>query len=193
MAFVVTGSLLVAITAMIWGIHNVTGFFTSPPTSRLPYYLYEQPLNQSIIALFNRDIKFAGVSQHMIDLLYYYAAAIILGATIIVSKKLSNRGLLVSFFPFILCMLMIYPSSLDHYMVSILPICLYLLSLKENNLFFWILLAVGFSFLYNEVFFSYVVFFIILSWLAWSYREGNPAGRRPKFSIEFRETASLVS
>ena len=193
MAFVVTGSLLVAMTAMIWGIHNVTGFFTSPPTSRLPYYLYEQPLNQSIIALFNRDIKFAGVSQHMIDLLYYYAAAIILGATIIVSKKLSNRGLLVSFFPFILCMLMIYPSSLDHYMVSILPICLYLLSLKENNLFFWILLAVGFSFLYNEVFFSYVVFFIILSWLAWSYREGNPAGRRPKFSIEFRETASLVS
>jgi len=193
MAFVVTGCLLVAITGMIWGIHNVTGFFTSPPTSRLPHSLYEQPLNQSIIALFNRNIKFSGVTQYMIDLLYYCTVAIIIVVTIIVSKKLSKRGSLVSFFPFMLCMLMIYPSSLNHYMVCILPICLYLLSLKGENLFFWISLAAGFSFLNTEAFLSYAVFFVILCWLAWSYPEGRTSDSKPKFSMKFRETSSLFS
>jgi hypothetical protein len=129
----------------------------------------------------------------MIDLLYYCTVAIIIVVTIIVSKKLSKRGSLVSFFPFMLCMLMIYPSSLNHYMVCILPICLYLLSLKGENLFFWISLAAGFSFLNTEAFLSYAVFFVILCWLAWSYPEGRTSDSKPKFSMKFRETSSLFS
>lgn len=155
-------ALLFCITGLIWGFHNIFGFLSSPPTKRLPQYLYEQGNNQSLIALFNRDLKVFGLTQHIINMLYYLSICILVAATYFSSKKLKKVNEQLSFFPFLLCMLMIYPSSLSHYMVDLIPVLIYLLLVKQQNKYFWVMLLLSLSFTRIEAFFTYLIIWIVL-------------------------------
>jgi len=163
--FGATGIVLLLITGTIWGFHNITGFFLSPPTNRLPQYLYEQDINQSLISFFNRNLKIYGLSQNIVNISYYLVAGILVWVTYSASKKLYKANVYLSFFPYLLCMLMIYPSSLSHYMVLLSPLLIYFLTLKIDTKYFWILLLPALSFARTGVFFTYFILWSILIYI----------------------------
>jgi len=160
--FLATVILLFSITAFFWGFQNIFGFLQSPPTQRLPLDLYEQDVNQSILAVFNRNLREYGLSRNMINLIYYFAVAVLTGLSYLVSKRFNKINIYFSFCTFILCMLMIYPSSLDHYMVYLSPLLIYFLFLKEGKKYFWLIILPAISFLRTEAFFSYLILWIAL-------------------------------
>ena len=162
--FVSTLIVLSSITAFFWGFQNIIGFFQSPPTQRLPQYLYVQDINQSILAILNRNLKGYGLTHNMINSIYYLIAIITTGLTYIASKRLNKINIYFSLFPFIVCMLMIYPSSLSHYMVYLFPVLLYFLLLLTDRVkkYFWLFILPTVSFLNTEVFFTYLVLWFVL-------------------------------
>lgn len=164
--FCLTGILLVFITGFLWGFHNITGFLQSPPTQRLPNILFEQDVNQSLIAVLNRNSHILGLSQNIVNTIFYLSTIILLGITGVVSKVLYKINLHLSFFPFILFMLMIYPSSLIHYMVYLTPILIYFLFLRIDSYYLALILLLSLSFLGTETFFTYLSIWIFLLYIS---------------------------
>src|SRR6185312_3442770 len=160
--FVATLIVLFSITGFFWGFQNIIGFFQSPPTERLPQDLYVQNINQSLIAVLNRNMARYNLPQTFINSIFYLCAIIMVFLTYIASKKLNKLNLYLSFFVFLPCMLMIYPSSLWHYMVYLTPLLVYFLLRKQNKKYFWIILLPAVSFLGTEVFFTYLILWIAL-------------------------------
>lgn len=164
--FLATIIFLFSITGFLWGFDNIVDFFHSPPTQRLPLDLYEQGVNQSLLAVLNRNLMKYGITWKMINLVYYFSSAVLLVLTYLASKRLNKINIYVSFCTFILCMLIIYPSSLDHYMVYLSPLFIYFLFLKKSKKYFWLMILPAVSFLRTEVFFSYVLLWIALLYIA---------------------------
>ena len=166
--FCVTGIILLGITAFLWGGQNIIAFFQSPPTQRLPHYLYEQGVNQSLLATFTRNFTILGLSQNIIRVIYYLSASILLILSCVVSKKLNKINIHLSFLPFILCMLMIYPSSLMHYMVYLTPLLIYFLLLKHEKKYFLAVILISMCFLGTEAFFTYLTLWLFLYYVSLS-------------------------
>lgn len=172
--FAATLIVLFSITAFFWGFQNIVGFFQSPPTQRLPQGLYVQNINQSILAVLNRNLERYWLSQSMINSIYYFTAIIMTVLSYIASKRLNKLNIYFSFFVFILCMLMIYPSSLWHYMVYLTPLLVYFLLIKQDKKYFWVIILPSISFLNTEVFFTYLILWMVLLYIGFfCYRDGN--------------------
>jgi hypothetical protein len=154
--FAATGAVLLFTTYLIWGYHNIIDFFLSPPTKRLPQYLYELNNNFSLVAVLNRDLKEYTSAYHLITLIFIAGAVVLLGFTYVMSRKLMKVDTRLAFFPYILYMLMIYPSSLECYMVLLVPALLYFLFLTGDVKYFWILLLPSLSFVRMGGFFTYL-------------------------------------
>jgi hypothetical protein len=167
--FVATLMVLFSITAFLWGFQNITGFFQSPPTHRLPQDLYVQGINQSFIAVLNRNLALYNLPQTFINSIFYFCAIIMVLLTYIASKKLNKLNLYLSFFVFVPCMLIIYPSSLWHYMVYLTPLLVYFLLRKQPKKYFWIILLAAVNFLGSEVFFTYLILWAALLCLAFFF------------------------
>jgi hypothetical protein len=155
--FVATGIALVLLTGFIWGFDNILGFFESPPTQRIPQFLYEENVNQSLISILNQNLKSYGFSQHLVNFSYYLGSIFIIGLTFFISLRFSKRSIYLSFFPFIISMLIIYPSSLSHYMVYLLPLFIYFLLLVKGEKYLWLMLLPALSFAKTEIFFTYLI------------------------------------
>jgi len=164
--FFITGAFLIFITAIIWGFQNFIDFLNSPPTKRLPQFLYEQNINQSLIAVLNRNLQILGISQNIINILFFLAAAILVLLTCVSSKYLCKINPILSFFPFLLCMVMIYPSSLHHYMIYLIPVIIYFLCRKETQKYSFVIILLAMSFLRTEVFFSYLILWSFLFYVS---------------------------
>lgn len=160
--FAATGIVLLLAAYLLWGYHNIIDFFVSPPTKRLPQWLYELTNNFSLIAVLNRDLKDYGLSYHLIKLIFIAAAVVMLGVTYVISKKLIKVDTRLAFFPYILYMLMIYPSSLECYMVFLMPALVYFLFLRGSVKYFWWMLLPSLSFVRIEGFFTYFTFWLAL-------------------------------
>jgi hypothetical protein len=162
---------LFSITAFFWGFQNIVGFFQSPPTQRLPQELYVQNINQSVVAVLNRNLERYGLPQSMINAIYYFTAIIMTVLSYIASKRLNKLNIYFSLFVFILCMLMIYPSSLWHYMVYLTPLFVYFLLQKQNKKYFWIIILPSISFLNSQVFFTYLILWMVLLYIGFFHIE----------------------
>jgi hypothetical protein len=171
--FLGTVSVLLVITGLLWGFHNITEYFTSPPTQRLPQYLYGQDHNQSLIAIINRNLGTLDIGQSIINICYYLGAGLLLILTLFASSRLSKINVHISLLPFILLMLLIYPSSLIYYMVYLVPVLLYFLFLKNGEKYFWIILLPALEFTRIEVFFTYLIMWICLLVLSFFIRNND--------------------
>jgi len=167
--FVATLIVLFSITAFLWGFQNIIGFFQSPPTQRLPQDLYVQEINQSFIGVLNRNLGRYNLPQTFINSIFYFCAIMMVVLTYIASKKLNKLNIYLSFFVFVPCMLMIYPSSLWHYMVYLTPLLVYFLLRKQDKKYFWIILLPAVSFLGTEVFFTYLILWVALLCVAFFF------------------------
>lgn len=166
--FIATVMVLFSLTAFFWGFQNSIGFFYSPPTQRLPQYLYEDTINQSVLAVFNRNLKGHGLTQDMINLIYYFTAIVLIGLSYLASTRLNKINIYFSFYTFILCMLMIYPSSLAHYMIYLSPLLINFLFLKQDKKYFWIIILPALSFLRQELFLTYLILWLTLLYIGFS-------------------------
>jgi len=183
--FVATLIVLFSITAFLWGFQNIIGFFQSPPTERLPQDLYVQNINQSLIGVLNRNMARYNLPQTLINSIFYFCAIIMVLLSYIASKKLNKLNLYLSFFIFVPCMLMIYPSSLWHYMVYLTPLLVYFLLRKQDKKYFWIILLPAVSFLGTEVFFTYLILWIALLCLGFLFSSNE------KIHQEFNGVAEI--
>jgi hypothetical protein len=176
--FAATGVLLTLVTGFIWGFQNIFQYFVSPPTKRIPSYLYEENINQSLISEFNRNLKPLGVPHHLISLLFYFCVGILIVTTCIMSRKLSKIKINLSFLPFIPCILMIYPGTLDHYMVYLLPVFIYFLFSDLSNKYLYATLIIAIGLLRIESFFAYLILWAIFLWM--SFFQVSPDGQKSK-------------
>lgn len=163
--FCITCAILLFLTGIIWGFNNIIDYFKSPPTERLPHYLYLQDVNQSLLAILDRNLSDHGISFPIIKVFYFLIAVGLVVVSYVISKKLNKINPLLSLFPFIICMLIIYPSSLSHYMVYLIPVLIYFL-LLNNDRYFWIIILPFFTFLKTEPFFSYLIMWGFLLFIA---------------------------
>ncbi len=159
--FLISSGILLIITGFIWGFDNLTSYILSPPTQRLPHSIYVQEVNQSLIGLLNRNLEIYGLSNFVISFIYFSLSSIMAGLTIITSKNLQKVNSQFSFLSFIPLMLLIYPSSLIHYMVYLIPVFLYFIFLNKGEKYLWLLLVPVFIFLSSETFFSYLIIWIM--------------------------------
>jgi hypothetical protein len=183
--FVVTLVVLFSITGFLWGFQNIIGFFQSPPTQRLPQDLYVQEINQSFIGVLNRNLARYNLSQTLINSIFYFCAIIMVLLSYLASKRLNKLNVYLSFFVFVPCMLMIYPSSLWHYMVYLTPLLVYFLLRKQNKKYFWIIILPAVSFLGTEVFFTYLILWIALLCIAFLFASNE------KIHEEFKGVAEI--
>lgn len=159
--FSVSIVILLLITSFIWGFDNLANYILSPPTQRLPHSIYTQEVNQSLIGLLNRNLEIYGLSDSAISFIYFSLSGIMVLITIIASKNLLKVNPQFSFLAFIPLMLLIYPSSLIHYMVYLIPVFLYFIFLKKGEKYLWIFIVPAFLFLSSETFFSYLIIWIM--------------------------------
>lgn len=167
--FVATGAGLLLITGLIWGFQNIFGFIQSPPTLRLPQQLYIQHINQSLIGVLNRNLEIYGIAPKITNVFYYGSAIILLVGTCISSIRLNKVNSYLAFFPFILFMLIVYPSSLTHYMVYFIPIIIYFLFLDFYPKYVLTILLISLSFAVTDVFFTYIILWSSLLCLSISF------------------------
>ncbi|HWR94041.1 MAG TPA: glycosyltransferase 87 family protein [Flavobacterium sp.] len=175
--FLISSSILLLITSFIWGFDNLTSYILSPPTQRLPHSIYTQELNQSLIGLLNRNLEIYGLSGSVISLLYLSLSGIMTALTIIASKNLQKVNLQFSFLPFIPLMLLIYPSSLMHYMVYLVPVFLYFMFLKKSEKYLWVVIVPAFIFLSSETFFSYLILWMMFLYAGLYVASNNKSHR----------------
>ncbi len=160
--FSITSVILLFLTTYFWGIDNIISFFVSPPNERLPYNLYTQGINQSLIAIFNRNLTAYGIGFRTITILYFFFAGIMTIITIFASRKIAKYDNKLAFLPFIPLALIIYPSSLSHYAVYLLLIIMYFMFIPNGEKYFWIILIPAISFINNEAFYAYLTIWLIL-------------------------------
>jgi hypothetical protein len=131
----------------------------------------------------NRNLQRYNLPQTFINSIFYFCAIIMAVLSYLASKRLNKLNFYLSFFVFLLCMLMIYPSSLWHYMVYLTPVFVYFLVRKQNKKYFWIIILPAISFLGTEVFFTYLILWIVLLYFGFSFSGEN------KISVKFNEVA----
>jgi hypothetical protein len=181
--FIVTVFILFLITGLIWGFDNIMDFLISPPTNRLPAFLYEQDNNQSLIGILIRNLKSYGLSGSIINICYFLLTTVLIGLSMFASKKLLIMNLKISFLVFIPCMLIIYPSSLNHYMVYLIPLIIYILFVENSEKYFWVLLMPALSFTRTETFFAYLIIWLALMIISFSYLKSDSSGNKHDFNL----------
>lgn len=164
--FSATGAVLILITGAIWGFQNILDYFISSPLSRYSVELYKQPINQSLLALFHKNFSVYNIQHNTIHFIYYIVALGMVGITICCSLKLGKKSKILSIFPFIPLMIMLYPSTMRHYMVYLIPLFLWFMNTKNAEKYFMLMILPAAFFLQVQFFYSNMIiwlFFIYYS------------------------------
>jgi hypothetical protein len=132
-SFILTGFLIVVISVLWFGLNNYVTFFTSPPTSRMPAFVFTESVNQSILAMISRLSIKSGIKSFLVskEILVVVLSTIITIATCVASSYLAKSNKRFSFLIFIPLSLLIYPSSPSHYALILLPIFFEIVALKN--------------------------------------------------------------
>jgi len=160
-SFILMTMVLLGLTIGIWGMDNILSFIQSPPTRRLPQSLYIQEINQSFVALLNRNLLPAGFTSQQVMGLFLAGSAVFVTASVYSSMKVFRINPFLALVPFVLTMLMIYPSSLNHYMIYLFPLFIHIAFIRREDILFWLLVIIGVSFLHSATFFAYFTFWLL--------------------------------
>jgi Glycosyltransferase family 87 len=101
-----------ALSAVFFGLAPLESFITSNPTSRIPAYVYGEPINQSLSGMLVRSIG-GTLEGSILHQPVYLAIATLLGLTTawIVRHENGQHGLCLC----LLLALLLYPATLAHY------------------------------------------------------------------------------
>ena len=121
-----SGIVVLLITGLFFGFEIFRQFFISPPTSRIPESVHYEGVNKSLLAAL---FRFQHNHTNVLDLpsvkpIFLVVSAVLLTLTLIASKKLLKYSQLLSFAIYIPFVLIIYPNTLTHYSIFIIPVIL---------------------------------------------------------------------
>ncbi len=127
------GAALLAASAAAFGLDTVRSYAFEMPALRVPEWLYTVPENQSLVATFVRlaDYDFARGTP-LAHPLVVGASAAILVLTAWLAARLPDRFDDVALALLVPAALLVYPQSLEHYTVLLLPPLLLLLRRAED-------------------------------------------------------------
>ncbi|MFB6341515.1 glycosyltransferase family 87 protein [Saccharicrinis sp. FJH62] len=139
-----TGMAILMITGLVFNFDIFIDYFSSLPSSRLPEFVFSEPINNSLNAVILRVNASHGdfLSPQQIKLLVGSISSVLLLVTLWNTKrlqKINNRLALLSYIPL---SLIVYPGTLAHYNIILLPLIIY--SLAELNAYlskFWLLIG----------------------------------------------------
>lgn len=164
-SFIISGIIIVLLSILQLGFHNFMTYFTSPPVLRIPLASFSEDINQSINAVFSRisfQMGLDSILQHMngIVLIVTIVLAIL---TCIASYKLAKTGNKASFLIFLPLSLLIFPGTLTHYAVQLIPLFLAIVLIKDKKSVFYFstfLLIMYFSlFMANMIILSVIIIY----------------------------------
>jgi len=164
---VVSGSIILSITILFFGYEPLVNYITSPPTDRIPDFVYLE--TQSFLGILKRvqQINPNFFSNNVTGILYYIFGISILLITMIKLRELSRKSDALSFLVFIPLALLIYPGSMTNYNLILLPVilCIYNLNFLKNDflnlLFILLLYFVG---VYSFFLFNLILWGIIMTY-----------------------------
>jgi hypothetical protein len=134
-SFIIAGMVIVLLSIMQLGFNNFMTYFTSPPVLRIPPGSFSEDINQSINAVFSRislQLGLDSVLQHM-NVIVLIVTLILVILTCIASYKLANKNPKFSFLIFLPLSLLIFPGTLTHYAVQLIPLFLAMILIKDRT------------------------------------------------------------
>jgi hypothetical protein len=168
-SFSITGLVLVLLSIMQLGFNNFMTYFTSPPTLRIPSSSFSEDINQSINAVFFRISEQMGLDhilQHM-NVIVLIVTLILIILTSIASLKLAKTDTKASFLIFLPLSLLIFPGTLTHYSVQLIPLFMTIILIKDKTsmiYFSTFLILIYFSlFLASLIILSVIIFYTFLN------------------------------
>ncbi len=158
--------LIIIISVILFGIDNYISFFSSPPTDRLPDWQYIEVGNESLFAVISRFISNFGISFENINvnLMVIILTLLLTLLTGFASHNLFKSKQKLSFLIFLPLSLLIYPGSLWHYSIFLIPLLFEILSLRNIYwflIFLSLLLLINFSLFFTGL--SLLILCIIYS------------------------------
>lgn len=137
-SFVITGSIILLISMLVFGYDSFLNYFRSPPTSRIPPHLFYESTNASLNAVLLRlQLKIFGyVNFEKIKIVTSILSILIILITFYSSKMMAKKCSLFSFMVFIPAGLLIYPNTQYFYIIILIPVVLYFFNQRpfSNNI-----------------------------------------------------------
>lgn len=187
LSFTISGIVIVLATSLYFGIDNFLNYFLSPPTLRIPEYVYWESSSLYVEVLKLQRLLPNLISEGVIKPIYYFLSALLIIATLFAIYKTDKIKSFNPFFVFIPLALMIYPGTLGHYIIILLPVILYFYNLalfKNTSLNFFcifVFYAIGF-YSFSLLNFLLWLFFIYLSF-SMRYSKNNSNSLFTKFAF----------
>lgn len=160
MAMAATGLVISLAAVAVFGFEQFYGYFTSPPTDRMPSYLFDEAINKSLNANLIRNadhLDFLTSYPQGIKLLNICLSLVLVVLTAFFSTKIEKRDPALAFLLFIPTSLLIYPGSLEHYSVLLIPFFFYCLLRMRDQLLLLVFLGLALLGLYYFIFGLYLV------------------------------------
>ena len=135
LTFIISGLVIVFLSIMQLGFNNFMTYFTSPPVLRIPSASFSEDINQSINAVFSRisqQFSLDSISGSMNEIVIFATLILIVLASI-ASHKLSKTNTKASFLVFLPLSLLIFPGTLTHYAIQLIPLFLAILLIKDKT------------------------------------------------------------
>jgi hypothetical protein len=161
------GIILTGITVIFYGYQPFIDYVISPPTSRLPDFVYFE--GRTLFGLLKKTGRaFPNYfnTEH-IKFYYYIISIILVFSTIYIQRKLRHKNTVLTFMAFIPLALIVYPLSNFQYLIIDIPVIIYFLYKKpfKNDLWnftsLFILYLIGNL---NVLIFNLVLWGIFVSW-----------------------------
>lgn len=164
----ITGLIIVLLSSILFGFSSFLSYLHSPPTLRIPQWVYIESINQSLHATISRAGMKAGFDflRANSSILVFISSGLLTIFTCISSYKLNRTYPLYSFLMFIPLSLLIYPGSLKYYSVYLIPVFLEIFA-KRNVKGLVILSVLMLFLLFSEFLASIFIlsFLIVFSFL----------------------------
>jgi hypothetical protein len=197
LASVVTGTLLILVTGLTFGFDVFLNYFTSPPTDRIPDLIYFE-----YSCLFGALKKLQQyipnyMSTNVLKSVYYFISIVLITFTCYCSRQLSQVSKTKAFLIFIPATLIIYPATLFHYILMLLPVFLNIFYqepfdsnvMRGNSLIKIILLFFLYAIGYYSIFTLNMILWFMLTFWPFTLKviEGN------NFLNNFRFNSNYLS
>ncbi len=166
-AALAAGLILLIVTGLTFGFDVFLNYFTSPPTDRIPNFIYFE--YSSLFGTLKKLQQYTSnyMNTNVLKAVYYFVSSILLAFTFYSSRKLSYISATKAFLIFIPLALMIYPATLFHYILMLLPVFLNIFcqSPLSNNIYKLVLLFCLFAIGYYSLFLlNFALWSILMLW-----------------------------
>lgn len=179
----VTGILILLITASVFGVDIFYSYFSSLPTSRMSDCIFLEDINTSLNSVL---LRFQATNVHSVSLtniriVLYSVTILFTGVTLYLAHRAHKTSALLSFLLFVPLTLIIYPGTLSHYSILLLPVALFIFKEFQGYKNPFVPLSCFFVFyfsgVYNLFYFNIVAFILLSNIVLRTVRANHPTSR----------------